>query len=209
VSPPASPKPVRRRDREQTIKQILDAAEDLLDRKGPDGFGLAELGREAGVSFGLIHHYFGGKEGLLKAVLRRTLKGLGREIRALQQDGRYGDPESPVVVAAFDTFTRRPGVPRMVAWGLLTGLLDADDLANEFSTDRDAVAEMLEVQRAALPEPATLEEAAMGLALMLSTILGFNLLRPIMSEAFGWDANTDKRFRSMLVKSLRGLSVDD
>jgi len=209
VSRAASSKPVRRRDREQTIRQILDAAEDLLDRKGPDGFGLAELGREAGVSFGLIHHYFGGKEGLLKAVLRRTLKGLGREIRKLQEDGRYSDPESPVVVAAFDAFTRRPGVPRMVAWGLLTGLLDADDLADEFSTDRDAVAEMLEVQRSTLPERATPEEAAMGLALMLSAILGFNLLRPIMAEAFGWTEDSDERFRTLLVKSLRRSAIRD
>src|SRR5687768_12390120 len=71
--------PRRRRDREKTVADILDAAERLLGEKGPDGFGLAELGREAGISFGLIHHYFGGKEGLLRAVLSRTLRHMGRE----------------------------------------------------------------------------------------------------------------------------------
>ncbi|MBI5504287.1 MAG: helix-turn-helix transcriptional regulator, partial [Deltaproteobacteria bacterium] len=74
-------RPARRRNREQTIADILDAAEALLERKGPDGFGLAELGREAGVSFGLIHHYFGGKNGLLRAVLQRTLRAMGREVQ--------------------------------------------------------------------------------------------------------------------------------
>ena len=43
-----SPARGRRRNREQTIADILVAAEDLLEKKGPDGFGLAELGREAG-----------------------------------------------------------------------------------------------------------------------------------------------------------------
>ncbi|RMF24807.1 MAG: TetR family transcriptional regulator, partial [Deltaproteobacteria bacterium] len=103
--PPARTR--RGRDRERTIKAILDAAEKLLDKKGPDGFGLAELGREAGVSFGLIHHYFGGKEGLLKAVLRRALRDVGREVRRLQEDGRFWQREAPAVLLVFDTFVKR------------------------------------------------------------------------------------------------------
>ncbi len=204
MSDPAEQKPVRKRDREQTIKQILASAEELLNRKGPDGFGLAELGREAGVSFGLIHHYFGSKEGLLKAVLRRTLKGMGRDIRKLQEDGSYLDPEIPSVVVMFDTFAERPGVSRMVAWGLLTGLLDADDLATEFSADRDAAAQILKALREGAPNPSSPEESAMNLALLISAILGFNLLRPVMSAAFGWTDSNDNEFRDLLVRAIRG-----
>src|SRR6185295_8035781 len=98
--------PRRRRDREKTVADILDAAERLLEDKGPDGFGLAQLGREAGISFGLIHHYFGGKEGLLKAVLGRTLRHMGREIRRLQDDGSFWRRDAPAVQVVFDTFAR-------------------------------------------------------------------------------------------------------
>ncbi|MBP1690210.1 MAG: Bacterial regulatory protein, tetR family, partial [Deltaproteobacteria bacterium] len=59
------------RDRAATVAAIITAATDLVARKGPDGFGLAELGDRAGVSFGLIHRYFGGKAGLLKETLRQ------------------------------------------------------------------------------------------------------------------------------------------
>ena len=140
----AAPRPARRRNREQTIHDILDAAEVLLDRKGPDGFGLAELGRSAGVSFGLIHHYFGGKEGLLRAVLQRTLRQLGREIRRIQETGAFWDPDAPAVVVVFDTYLRKPGFARLMAWGLLKGLLGAEEVSLEVQRDREALDTMVD-----------------------------------------------------------------
>jgi AcrR family transcriptional regulator len=191
----------RRRDRERTVVDILDAAERLLGEKGPDGFGLAELGREAGISFGLIHHYFGGKEGLLRAVLGRTLRHMGREIRRLQEDRSFWRRDAPAVQVVFDTFAGSPGFSRLLAWGLLTGLIAPDDVAREFRKDRDALEAMLAAFRADAPEE-TRDEVAVITTLLVSAVLGFNLLRPLLVGAVEWNRNLDERLRAQLVSAM-------
>lgn len=195
----------RPRDRDRTINTILDAAERLLEKKGPDGFGLAELGREADVSFGLIHHYFGGKEGLLRAVLRRTLRHMGREIRRIQEDGTFWQREAPAVTVVFETFTNRPGFARLLAWGLLTGLIVRDDLTDEFRADAAAVGEMVEAFRRESPD-ATGDAAAIITTLLISAVLGFNLLRPLLTSAFKWGDEEDDLVRDQLVRAMVGLA---
>jgi AcrR family transcriptional regulator len=195
----------RRRDREKTIARILDAAEKLLEEKGPDGFGLAELGREADVSFGLIHHYFGGKAGLLKLVLQRTLRDMGQEIRSLQDDGSFWKRDAPAVLVVFDTFMRRPGFARLGAWGLLTGLITADDVANEFRADREALEAMIEEFRKEAPEPSR-ENVAAITTLLWSAVLGFSLLRPLLTSTFDWNEESDTRVREQLARAVVGLT---
>jgi AcrR family transcriptional regulator len=205
VGRPAASRTSRPRDRERTIERILDAAERLLEEKGPDGFGLAELGREADVSFGLIHHYFGGKSGLLKQVIQRALRDIGREIRRMQDDGSFWKRDAPAVLIMFDTFVSRPGFARLGAWGLLTGLITADDLADEFRTDRRAVVAMLEEFRKEAPEPSR-ENVASITTLLWSAVLGFSLLRPMLTESFGWDEASDNRIREQLARAMVGLT---
>lgn len=195
----------RRRNREQTVKDILDAAERLLDRKGPDGFGLAELGREAGVSFGLIHHYFGGKEGLLRAVLRRTLREMGLEIRRIQEAGEFWDRDAPAVRVVFDTFARKPGFARLMGWGLLTGLLTPAEVSRESQPDRAALDAMVENLRAGM-SGATRTEAASLTTLLVSAALGFHLLRPLLVETRGWNAKSDQILSEQLVRAMSALA---
>ncbi|MFN2375026.1 MAG: TetR/AcrR family transcriptional regulator [Candidatus Binatia bacterium] len=200
---PAEPaaKPARRRNREQTIHDILDAAEVLLDRKGPDGFGLAELGRDAGVSFGLIHHYFGGKEGLLRAVLRRNLRQLGREIRRIQETGEFWDPHAPAVVMVFDTYLNKPGFARLMAWGLLKGLLGAEDVSLEVQRDREALDTMVDRLRDGMAGASRIEAAGLT-TLLTSAVLGFNLLRPLLVQTRGWNSHSDEIVREQLVRAM-------
>lgn len=198
-------RPPRRRNREQTISDILDAAEALLDRKGPDGFGLAELGRDAGVSFGLIHHYFGGKEALLRAVLQRNLRQLGREIRRIQETGAFWDPEAPAVVVVFDTYLKKPGFARLMAWGLLRGLLSAEEVSLEVQRDREALDTMVERLREGMPGAGRTQAAALT-TLLTSAVLGFNLLRPLLVETRGWNERSDEILREQLVRAMTALA---
>jgi len=194
-------RPARRRNREQTINDILDAAEQLLDQKGPDGFGLAELGRAAGVSFGLIHHYFGGKEGLLREVLRRTLRQMGREIRRIQETGAFWDTKAPAVVVVFDTYLRKPGFARLMAWGLLKDLLVAEEVSLEVQRDRDALDTMVDRLREGMPGASRVDAAALT-TLLTSAVLGFNLLRPLLVQTRGWNARSDEILREQLVRAM-------
>jgi AcrR family transcriptional regulator len=194
-------KPARPRNREQTINDILDAAEILLDRKGPDGFGLAELGRDAGVSFGLIHHYFGGKEGLLRAVLRRTMRELGREIRRIQEAGQFWEQSAPAVVVVFDTYLRKPGFARLMAWGLLKGLLNVEEVSLEVQRDREALDTMVDRLRDGMPGASRIDAAALT-TLLTSAVLGFNLLRPLLVQTRGWNSRSDEILREQLVRAM-------
>jgi len=203
--PAARARPARRRNREQTVEDILDAAETLLDRKGPDGFGLAELGREAGVSFGLIHHYFGGKEALMRAVLRRSLRGLGREIRRIQEAGALWAPDAPAVVVVFDAFLRRPGFARLMAWGLLTGLLDAEEVSLEVQADREALDAMVDRLHEGMPGTSRVEAATLT-TLLTSAVLGFNLLRPLLVQTRGWNEHSDEILREQLVRAMSSVA---
>ncbi|MDO9380331.1 MAG: TetR/AcrR family transcriptional regulator [Nocardioidaceae bacterium] len=54
-------------------EQILAHATDVFTTQPYAEVGVADLARRAGVTRGLVHHYFGGKHGLFVAVIRRQV----------------------------------------------------------------------------------------------------------------------------------------
>ncbi|SDN76726.1 transcriptional regulator, TetR family [Klenkia soli] len=68
------PGPVVRRTQDQrraeTERRVLDAAVQLIARKGSRAVTLAEVGRAAGYSRGIVHSHFGSREQLIEAVVR-------------------------------------------------------------------------------------------------------------------------------------------
>ena len=71
-------KPVKRRTQSERIAQsehqILHAAVTIIAQKGPTDWTLAEVGRNAGYTGGLVSHRFGSKNGLLLAVTDRIVE---------------------------------------------------------------------------------------------------------------------------------------
>ncbi|HEY0837547.1 MAG TPA: TetR/AcrR family transcriptional regulator [Azospirillum sp.] len=63
--------PARRRDREATTEALLDAAKCTFAARGFDAATTREIAAGAGVNEQLIQRYFGGKAGLLLAVVER------------------------------------------------------------------------------------------------------------------------------------------
>jgi len=71
-SPRRSPTPdARQRDAERTREALLDAALAEFGAKGLAGARTSEIAERAGVNKQLISYYFGGKDGLYKAILDR------------------------------------------------------------------------------------------------------------------------------------------
>jgi TetR/AcrR family transcriptional regulator len=71
-TPRRSPTPdTRQRDAERTREALLDAALAEFGAKGLAGARVSEIAERAGVNKQLISYYFGGKEGLYKAILDR------------------------------------------------------------------------------------------------------------------------------------------
>ena len=57
--------------------QILDAADALFAERGYDAVLVEDIAKSAGVTRGLVHHYFGGRKEVYLALLERV--GAGRE----------------------------------------------------------------------------------------------------------------------------------
>jgi AcrR family transcriptional regulator len=71
---------------------ILDAAETAFADDGYNGASMRTIVREAGVNLATVYYYFGSKNGLMEAVLKRRLGPLRQEhldlLRQLESDAR-------------------------------------------------------------------------------------------------------------------------
>ena len=95
--------PTRRRElAEWRRSQILDAALTVFGSKGVDAASMKEVAREAGVTSGLLYHYFDSKEALSLAVT--VERGFLFELRdLLEQTGqRPASVVLPEVTSGFD-----------------------------------------------------------------------------------------------------------
>lgn len=73
----------------EKAKRIVDAMRDSVARRGAAGSTFEHVAREAGVSRGLLHYYFGTKERLLVEVVRRDT-----ELRIDRLDETLGKAKS-------------------------------------------------------------------------------------------------------------------
>lgn len=65
----------------QRRRSLIDATVDAIHERGYSDVTMAQIAKRAGVSGGLVHHYFGSKDQLLAATMRHLLTELGRAIR--------------------------------------------------------------------------------------------------------------------------------
>ena len=63
-------------------KALIDATISAIGERGSLDVTMSDIAGRAGVSSALAHHYFGAKDDLLQATMRRLLADLGRDIVA-------------------------------------------------------------------------------------------------------------------------------
>ena len=62
-------------------QQLIEATMASIAELGMQNTTIVSSSKRAGMSSGIISHYFGGKQGLIEAALRHLLEQLGRELR--------------------------------------------------------------------------------------------------------------------------------
>jgi TetR/AcrR family transcriptional repressor of bet genes len=90
--------------REIRRAQLIDATLLTIDQTGLAGTTLASVAQRAGISTGIVSHYFGDKDGLLEATMRHVLRDLW-QATASRRRAAKADPRSKlraVVAANFD-----------------------------------------------------------------------------------------------------------
>jgi transcriptional repressor BetI len=101
-------------------RQLIEATIDCLHQHGFSNTTLQTIGRQAGVSPGLVAHYFRDKEGLLEATLRSLATSLGRQVATAM---RRADTPKARVQAIIETnlspdqFDRRIAIVWLAFWG--------------------------------------------------------------------------------------------
>ncbi|WP_225890005.1 choline-binding transcriptional repressor BetI [Indioceanicola profundi] len=100
--------PIRRR-------QLISATIEAIHAYGYDETTMARIAARAGLSPGIITHYFGGKDELLEATMRSLLTDFQRlVVKGLQERTEPMDRISAIVSASFDETQCTPQV--VAAW---------------------------------------------------------------------------------------------
>ena len=100
--------------------QLIEVTIDSLAEVGYVGTTLAQIARRAGVSPGLVAHYFGDKDGLLEAAFRALARNLAARMRA--RLALAGTPRGRVqavidINLAPEEFDKRTGTAWLAFWG--------------------------------------------------------------------------------------------
>lgn len=69
---------------EQRREQLIAAAFETIGDVGLAGVTLSQVASQAGMSTGIVSHYFGDKDGLLNATMRRILRDLHDAVAAFR-----------------------------------------------------------------------------------------------------------------------------
>ena len=89
-------------------QQLIDAALSSIAELGLQKTTIISISQRAGMSSGIISHYFGGKQGLVEAALRHLLDKLGRSFleKIQQTDGSAKARILCIIEANFTEFQR-------------------------------------------------------------------------------------------------------
>jgi TetR/AcrR family transcriptional regulator len=161
-SPRRSPAPgERRRDAERSRERLLAAALDEFSARGFAGARVNAIAERAGLNQQLITYYFGGKEGLYRALGERWL----------EQEATLASPETPLDELAPSYLEASFADPRMTRLLLWAGLDDSAEPPERppDATEREDLSD-LERRQAEGEIAADLDPGLLQLALMGATL---------------------------------------
>lgn len=185
-----------RRSRRATERALEAAAVRLLERDGVlAGLNLREVADEAAVNRGLVYHYFGSRQDLLRAALRDGASRRFGEVRAAE-----GEPFRARMAHFLSTMVRHRRAVR-----LATLLVCDGDRSLRTMPLREATLALLE-RDVADAELETDDLDAVHVA-VVSLVYGYVLYRDHVAAELGTDAvELDGRLAAVLDRMLAGLA---
>jgi betaine-aldehyde dehydrogenase len=187
------PEPIEEMRRRQLIEVTIDSLAEL----GYVGTTLAQIAARAGVSPGLVAHYFSDKDGLLEAAFRSLARRVGMQVRArLLNAGTPRGRIQAVIDAnlAPEEFDQRTGSAWLAFWGQLLHVERLKRVQTVYqrrtlSTLRNALSKLLP------------PEQARSLAAMIAAMIDGIWLRAALS---GWQEADSESARATLTAFVDG-----
>jgi AcrR family transcriptional regulator len=175
--------PTQARSRER-LRQVLDAADELLCDEGADSFTTNRIAEAAGVPVGSLYHYFPDKETIAEALAVRywsDFEDLVAAVAETDERAPLADPAGAVLEALAAGFRARPGFLALWYGGLRT-----ERVREATRPTRSAIARSIERIFAVHWPQASYAQRA--LVARMVVIAGDGMLR----EAFRIDADGDQ-----------------
>jgi len=122
-------------------RALVEAAADALAAAGPSSVSVRDVARRAGVNHGQVHHYFGGKRGLLEAAMR----ALAAEHFAHASERAGGSPIPPALQLADDPRYWRAICQCVMEGDLELARIEVDEGISVPRRAREALAKQLAV----------------------------------------------------------------
>jgi AcrR family transcriptional regulator len=174
---------------------LIAAATELLGEVGPRRLSVREVAERAQVNHGQVHHYFGGKRGLLEAAMRH----LGKEHFEHSLDLADGQPIPPALSLTEDQLYFRAVCQAVMDDDLdLVMAVDGDD---EISVPRRVLREL----RARHPDWEDIEVKARFSALA-ATQLGWVAFEELLSAISEITPDERDQFRQMLKNTMEKMA---
>ena len=195
-----------RRTPEEARRLILQSAQALIARTGPEGLRLQDIAATAGISHSLILHHFGSREGLVRALTQQAAVELRDKLVAAMASGEYSVEQQ--LDRVFDAF--RDGLAQRLAW-LATvdpaggSGADPDDPARHRRWSAGPARRCGPARRAAISR----DDTASLIHLVATAALGDALFGAQLHRSAGLPATseTDRDFRRWLAALIRAHST--
>jgi len=172
-------------------QQLVEVTIDSLAEVGYVGSTLAQIAQRAGVSPGLVAHYFGDKDGLLEATFRTLARGIGERMRERLRRARTPRGRVQAVIdtnLAPEEFDQRTGTAWLAFWGQVLHVKGLRRVQTVYQ--RRMLSNLRHALRRLLPA-----DEARSLAAMIAAMIDGVWLRAALSR---WQEADSESARAML-----------
>ncbi len=200
MSSPPTTKRVRRTP-DQARKLILDTTLAQVAERGPQDIGLKDIAKAAGISHGLVSHYFGTLENLIEEAFSLHIRGM-RETMLVRLRQDPVDSVASWVDHLFAIVTH-PLHGRLIAWSLITGRAADPDFITRREGGLGTAAAILASRFPEVPR----ESIDYAVVFAVSTAVGYSTAGDIFWDSIG-QTITDARsaeLRRLLSDALHAL----
>lgn len=182
------------RSRASSEEKLIVAAAELLAEIGPRSLSVRTIAERAGVNHGLVHHYFGGKDGLLKAAMSRLV-----DEHATYASSRSKGKPLPAPLALVDD----PGYLRAIVRSVLDDEMELArmEITQGVSVPRNALLHLANATH--LDEVSTSLKAQLALGMAME--MGWAALEPFIFAVTGVETTEEK---DALRKEARRIQIE-
>lgn len=182
---------------EARTRQLIEVTIDSLAEVGFVGSTLAQIASRAGVSPGLVAHYFGDKDGLLEATFRTLSRRLSERVRARFSLARTPRGRIQAVIDANlapEEFDKRTGIAWLAFWGQVLHMRGLKRVQTVYQ--RRTLSNLSHALKKLLPP-----SEARSLAAMIAAMIDGVWLRAALSD---WKEADSESARALLTAFVTG-----